>query len=158
MGVYNNEKAEQIFNIYYAMGKDRSLVKLEQLLREKFPNNPELNPSIATLKRWSRQYNWQLRIQQRQVEETKRLRDQIINDIVDEKAEYRKILRGILSEGIKSIKKLKDEKRILDIKHMRDYRELVSAVRELIELEMELVGERDEGITVNITGDLIPKK
>jgi hypothetical protein len=158
--MYNKQKkAEVIYNLYFALGENRSLAKLKRYLEEHYPNNPEMNPSLPTLKRWSRQYNWRLRAQQGDVEVRKKMKDDVLQDVVDIKAEYRKLIRGTLAEAVKAVKEMKKKKIVMNVGKVKDYVMLVDAMERLMRLEMELLGESGEGtVVVNITGDLLPKK
>ena len=153
------KNAEIIYNLYFALGKDRSIAKLKKYLEEHYPNNPAMNPSIPTLKRWSRRYNWRLRAQQGDVEVNKRLKNEVLQDVVDIKAEYRKLIRATLKRTIDAVKRMKDRKVVLDVVKVKDFALLVDSMERLIKLDLELLGENvDGGVIVNITGDLLPRK
>lgn len=72
-------KHGEAFDHYYSMGTDRSLVSLAG----------HCGVSEKTAKRWSKAFNWQQRIIQRDLEINKKVEDKTDKAIVNTKADYR---------------------------------------------------------------------
>lgn len=154
-------RQKQIFDIYYSLGDNRSFQKLIETLKN-IPEYTNNIPSIATLKSWSRKYNWQLRIQQRDREISKDLQKQIDKDIIDEKAEHRKLIKSIIETLKKSLEKyeerIKQEGKIVEIRSVRDLKEISFMIDTLIKLDLNLIGENIEPINIVISPELLPDK
>ena len=134
----------KVFELYYAMGSDRSLAKLCQ----KYPNDM---PKLITLKSWSKAFNWQERVEQRDIENSKALQDKLKPEtnkiIVNTKADYRAeiktqlgILKAILNKTIKDIK----EGVIIDIANTGDLKDVVNSYEKLCKLDLTIMGEVTE--------------
>ena len=68
---------KEIFELYYSIGSKRSLEKLRDKLHQ---NSTETAPSLRTLKSWSKAFNWQKRIEQRDIEiENKLEKREVVN-------------------------------------------------------------------------------
>ena len=131
---------QRIFDIYYSMGENRSLQKLWEQLDQ---DNTIERPSMATLKRWSGVLSWQERIEQRDMENSRRLEQKTNNTIVNEKANYRKIIKAAIG---KFVKNLQDGK--VDISSVQD-------AERLVKLDLLLMGEATErGEVVQIVDDI----
>jgi nitrate reductase NapAB chaperone NapD len=140
------------FELYYAMGENRSLENLHQ----KYPND---TPKIDALKKWSKAFNWQQRVEQRDIENSKALEDklkpQTNKTIVNTKADYRAeiktqlgILKAILNQAIKDIK----EKRIIKVANTNELKDVVNSYEKLSKLDLLMMGEateRSEDISIN---------
>lgn len=139
------EKPKHIkaFELYYLMGDDRSLAKLS----DKYPDRI---PKEVTLKIWSRHFNWQERVEQRDIENTqalrKKLEAQTNKTIVNSKADYRAeiktqlgILKRIMNETIKQMKAGK----VIDIQGMTDLRDVIASYERLAKLDLLMMGESE---------------
>ena len=132
-------RQKQIFEIYYSM-QDRSLEKLRELLLAT-PEYAKNTPSIDTLKSWSKKYSWQLRIEQRDIENAKSLEKKINETIVDEKVEIRKIIKANMNILKQAINDYIQQNRVVEIKTLSDVNTLANILDKLSRLEMDLVGE-----------------
>ena len=142
----------EIFELYYAMGENRSLENLHQ----KYPND---TPKIDALKKWSKAFNWQQRVEQRDIENSKALEDklkpQTNKTIVNTKADYRAeiktqlgILKAILNQAIKDIK----ENNIIRVSNTNELKDVVNSYEKLSKLDLLMMGEatdRTEDISIN---------
>lgn len=150
-------RQKQIFDIYYSLGEKRSLEKLREYLK----NTPEYTnntPSLDTLKSWSKKFNWQERIQQRDFELNKELEKKTRDEILDIKANYRKIIRAVLSELAKGIKDFQEKSKRIQIENIRDFKEISQMMDLLIKLDMNLIGEKiEEPIQIIISKELLPQ-
>jgi len=146
----------QIFELYYAMGNSRSL---EKLLNRLHQDGTKTAPSMRTLKRWSNEFNWQQRVEQRDIENSKALEDklkpQTNKTIVNTKADYRAeiktqlgILKAILNQAIKDIK----ENNIIRVSNTNELKDVVNSYEKLSKLDLLMMGEatdRTEDISIN---------
>ncbi len=138
-------RSRKIFEEYYIMGEDRSLTKLrEKLLSQKYPHKV---PSLKTLKRWSVAFNWQQRIEQRDMANAKKIEQKTNETIVNAKADYRKdikiqlsIFRVLLNQAVKKI----NAGEFTEIESIGDVKEIVNCYEKLIKLDLLLMGEPTE--------------
>src|SRR5450756_686431 len=89
-GKYKIENLEQkeAFERYYAMGEKRDVREVA----------PFTSKSARTVYEWSRQFNWAERIQQRDIEIGKAMEKKTNSTVIDEKANYRKIIKASLMD------------------------------------------------------------
>ena len=130
---------QKIFDIYYSMGENRSLQKLRaQLCQDSAENVPHVN----TLKSWSKAFNWQERIEQRDMENSRRLEKKTNNTIVNEKANYRKIIKASIQTFVEKLRA-----GAIEVESIQD-------VERLVKLDLLLMGEatdrQDEEINITI--------
>lgn len=133
---------QKIFDIYFAMGENRSLAKLhDALCNGLHQTDTKLTPGYDTLKGWSRKFNWQDRITQRNIELSKRMEQKTNTTVLNQKADYRKIIKEAIDDWYK---KFSDGKA---------GPENVSDLERLMKLDLLLMGEateKNEGQTINI--------
>ncbi len=87
---------KEISELYYSMDGKRSLVKLRKiLLSSKSPQNV---PSLKTLQRWSKAFNWQARIEQRDIGNAKKIEAKVDKAIVNSKADYRTLINKVVKK------------------------------------------------------------
>ena len=161
---------ETAFDRYYAMGPERRLRTLSGSLvdTEGFPKSP----SYVTLKKWSRAHNWQERVKLRDIENSKQVQIKTDREVVNTKADYRKMIKERLAEDLKLdgyvtalIGKAKDkiEKGELSVDTIKDLAELMRVYQgatakkvELIKADLLLIGEADSrvdaGVQINVHG------
>ncbi|HOC53301.1 MAG TPA: hypothetical protein PKJ39_06215 [Caldisericia bacterium] len=137
-------RQKQIFDIYYSLGDKRSLEKLKENLKNT-PEYSEKTPSLDTLKSWSKKFNWQERIQQRDAEISKGLEKKINQDIVNEKAEHRKLIKAILNELKRSLieyqNEIKEGIKPAQIETIKDLKDISQIIDTLIKLDLNILGE-----------------
>lgn len=123
-GLVKVEKEQQIeaFEYYYALGEERSHLKVAE----------HFGKSERTIIEWSRSFGWLERISQRNIEVANKLREKSIKTVVDEKAKYRTIVKTAIG---KFVKNLTEDK--IDVKSVYE-------LRELIKLDLMLMGEPTE--------------
>ena len=145
----------KVFELYYTMGSDRSLIKLHQ-------KYPDITPKIDTLKNWSKAFNWQQRVEQRDIENNKALEDKLKPEtskvIVNSKADYRAeiktqlgILKTILNKVIQDFKK----NEILDVENVKDLEKVINSYEKLCKLDLSIMGENldKQEVIINILGE-----
>ena len=86
-------KHKQAFNFYYALNDTRALPQVSQ----------EFSVSLVTAKRWSKEFNWQVRIEQRDVGNAKKLEAKVDKAIVNSKADYRTLINKVVKEFEKKL-------------------------------------------------------
>jgi hypothetical protein len=126
---------KEAFEYYYALGEHRTLVSVQS----------QYKVSNRTVARWSIAFNWQERIQQRDIEISKGLEKKTNNEIINDKANYVRIIREALRQFEDNLNKKK-----VSLENSQDYERLVK-------LHLLLTGEateRDEvlNVTMNIKG------
>ena len=146
----------KVFELYYTMGSNRSLAKLCQ----KYPNDM---PKLVTLKSWSKAFNWQLRVEQRDIENNKSLENKLKPEtnkvIVNSKADYRAeiktqigILKAILNKVIQDFK----NNEILDVDNVKDLEKVINSYEKLCKLDLLMMGENldKQEVIINIIGEV----
>lgn len=123
-GKYENESAEQreAFEFYYSLGDSRNLEKVGEYVGK----------STRTMYEWSRRFNWGDRVVQYDIEVNKKLQAKTINTVVDEKANYRKIIKLAINDFVKNL-------RDGNLKVTS-----VSDLEKLMKLDLTLMGEATE--------------
>jgi hypothetical protein len=121
---YKRENMEQKegFEYYYSLGNDRNLQKVAD----------EFEKAYRTIAEWSRQFNWQERVRERDDEVGEKLKEKSIDTVVEEKAKYRKIIKLAVTEFVKEMQNgnIKPQN-IMDLER-------------LIKLDLTLMGEPAE--------------
>jgi late competence protein required for DNA uptake (superfamily II DNA/RNA helicase) len=126
---------KEAFEYYYTLGDKRSITEVQR----------KYNVSRPAVAKWSIAFNWQERIQQRDIEVSKGLEKKTNNEIINDKANYVRIIR----EALKQFEENLNKKRV-PLESSQDYERLVK-------LHLLLTGEateRDEvlNVTMNIKG------
>lgn len=79
---------KQAFEYYYSLGENRGLRKVAQ----------KFNVTLTAVANWSRAFNWQERIEQRDIENAKKLEAEINKAVVSSKADYRALIKKVVKE------------------------------------------------------------
>ncbi|MBA7548977.1 hypothetical protein ES705_41445 [subsurface metagenome] len=119
----------EIFNLYYAMGDDRSIKKLWNKLNQDDTKMIPKVPSYQTLKRWSKTFSWQERIKQTDIEVSEILKKKLKETAVYSKESYRKLIKEVID---KFKEKLEEGK--IKISKPQD-------IIEMIKLDLLVMGE-----------------
>lgn len=112
------EIQKQAFDLYYGMGEKRCLEGVAN----------QIGKSTRTIGEWSRRFNWKDRVVQREIEDST-VQGSASNAVIDAKAEYRKIIRALISTFVKDYKAGK-----IRIKNIQD-------LERVIKLDLALLGE-----------------
>ena len=113
---------KEAFEYYYALGSSRSIPQVCQ----------NLSVSIPAVKNWSKAFNWQDRVIQRDIENSKQLEIKTNKFVIDEKENYRKIIRDAIRG-----------REILNAKNIKD-------LEILVKLDLLLMGEAiDQNLNIN---------
>ena len=134
----------EAFEYYYSLGDKRSLT----LVAHKF------NISKQSTTKWNKNFNWQKRVEQRDIENAKSLEKKTNRTVVNSKADYRAeiktqlgILKAILNQVIKDFQ----NKEIIEVSTMNELKEVVNSYEKLCKLDLVLMGEAPEDKDINIT-------
>ena len=130
----------EAFDEYYAMGKDRNLVAVAR----------QCSAGERTVARWSKDFNWQGRVAQRDLENGKKIMAKTDETVVNTKADYRRDIRLVLQPIKAAINEVivKDPKTgelgvNLIVDDARQLAALVGALDRMVKLDMLLMGEAD---------------
>lgn len=92
---------QEAFNYYYLLGSTRNLLKLSQIT----------GVCIASIKSWSKSFNWQKRVVERDVKNAAAIEKAVDKKLVKDKIEYRTqvkemltVLRAALQVAVNTIK------------------------------------------------------
>ena len=117
-----NLQHSEAFEYYYSLGKERSLVAV----------SCQYDVSERTVARWSKTFSWQERIELRDIEISKKLEEKTNTTIVNEKANYRKIIKASIATFVERLKNKE-----VDVTTIAD-------LERLIKLDLLLMGEATE--------------
>lgn len=127
-------KHKEIFEYYYVLGAKRSF----KLLQSRY------KVTKTSIGRWSKAFNWQERIEQRDIENGKKITAKTDKVVVHSKAEYRteikvqlSIIKTILN---KVIAEFKDEN-IIAVTNTDGLRNIINSYEKLCKLDLLLMGE-----------------
>jgi len=163
---FTTMQIEAAFDIYYSLGVERDLRKLAGCLggTEFFPN---ALPVYTTLRKWSAKYNWQDRVVQRDIENSKKIQAKTDRTVVNTKADYRRDVRLALQPIKATINKVivKDKETgelevRIPIEEARDLASVIASFEKLIKLDLLLMGEADSRTdhTVSLLDILMERK
>jgi len=136
------------FNYYYALGDQRTL----QMVANEFTVSRQ---SIDT---WKREFNWLKRVEQRDIENGKKLEAKTDRTIVNTKADYRAeiktqlgILKAILNKVIQDFK----NNNIINVNTINELEKVVSSYEKLCKLDLSIMGENldKQEVIINILGE-----
>jgi hypothetical protein len=117
---------KEAFEYYYSLGENRGYREVVQ----------KFNISLTSIAKWGKAFNWQERILQRDIEIGKALVVKTNTTVLDEKANYRRIIKDAISSmGTVKAESAKD----LEI---------------LVKLDLLLMGEATEKTDTDIKMDL----
>lgn len=122
----------EAFEYYYGLGEARSLVSVAR----------QYNVSERTIARWSVEFAWQERIEQRDIENARRLEKKTDTTVVNEKANYRKIIKAAIADFVRRIQSGQVAV------------ESVTDLERLVKLDLLLMGETTSEVGVRIVDDV----
>lgn len=113
----------EAFEYYYSLGLDRSYDKVAE----------QFGVAKQSVDRWGKEFQWRKRVITRDIEAGKKLREKNETSLLEEKEQYRKIIKASLASYI-------DELKNGNVKVTK-----VNDVINLIELDLKLVGLTENG-------------
>ncbi len=128
---------KEAFEYYYSLGGERSYNAVSIKYKK----------CKATIANWAKAFNWQQRIEQRDMANAKKIEQKTDETIVNAKADYRKdikiqlsIFRVLLNQAVKKI----NAGEFTEIESIGDVKEIVNCYEKLIKLDLLLMGEPTE--------------
>jgi transposase len=118
------QKHIEAFEYYYGKGDTRGYRDVAQ----------HFGISLTSVTNWAKAFNWQERVEQRNIEVAKKLEAKTISTVVNEKANYRKIIKAQISNYVKRLST--NEIKI----------ESVADFERLVKLDLLLMGEGTENV------------
>lgn len=88
MGKIETLRQKKAFEFYYILGNDRNCSKVSE----------EFQVSERTVYYWSKWYNWQVRVQERDLMNGQKLEEKTNETILEAKSKYLKIIKQTLQE------------------------------------------------------------
>jgi len=125
----------EAFEYYYSLGDKKSITEVAR----------KFTLSRASISKWSKAFNWQDRIVQRDIENGKELSKKVNDNIVNSKADYRALIR----QTVDLYKKRLDEGKII-ISRPQD-------LETLAKLDLTLMGEATDITEDKSVYDLVDK-
>ena len=130
----------EAFEYYYSLGDNRT----HTAVAEKF------TVSRQSVVKWAKQFNWQLRVQQRDIENSKSIEKRTNNEVINAKADFRKTIFAIHQTLKKNLNEFIKENEIIQITGIKDLEKVVIILDKLARLDMGLVGENIENLSPDI--------
>lgn len=84
-------KHKEAFEYYYGLGDQRSYPAVAR----------KFTVSVTSIKKWAKAFNWQERVEQRDIENARRLEEKTNETVVATKATYRKIIKAAIGRWVK---------------------------------------------------------
>lgn len=153
------------FDYYYSLGKERSYAEVGR----------KLGVSKTSVDKWGKEFNWQFRITQRDLDINKKTEEKTNKAIVNTKADY----RAGIAENLQSLKTIRQgykkliddaieaiKKGEIEINNAKEFDTVISSLKKLydldkdyVKLDLLLVGEdvpdrTDLNIILKLPGDL----
>jgi len=128
---------KEVFEKYYILGQDRSIAKLSK----------EVKVSECNLKIWSKQFGWQIRIQERDNKNAIELAKKTDKSILEIKTDYRRRVKESLEALFHASRIpliIKDNKMTgidLEITTPREWATVLEIIEKYIKLDLFLLGE-----------------
>lgn len=122
---------QRAFDHYYGSGTERSYAKTAKAIQV----------TEQTIKNWAKKDNWQLRVQQRDMDNAHLMESKTNELVTDVKADYRKIVKAGIGLWVQKFKKGE-----IEIRTTRD-------LETLMKLDLLLMGEDTsrEGVNANVS-------
>ncbi len=133
----------EAFDYYYSLSDKRSLIKVAE----------HTGCALRTISNWSKQHTWRSRVQQRDIDNSRRLEKKTDNHIINARAMYReqigntmKLVKAALATAIEEL-----TNKTLKVKSMADITSLVGSYDKLVRLDLDKLGDPDTGREFNVT-------
>ena len=130
-------KHTEAYEYYYNLSDKRSLRSVAR----------KFNVSVQSISKWNKNFNWQKRVEQRDIENAKSLEKKTNQTVVNSKADYRAeiksqlgILKALLNKVIKDIK----EGSAFNIVNVNELKDIINSYEKLSKLDLLMMGEATE--------------
>lgn len=127
-------KHKEAFEYYYALGDNRTLQAVAD----------EFGVTYLSVMKWRDSFNWKERVQERDNEIASKLKEQTMSSIINEKANYRKIIKLGISQIVSNMQN-------------GDLKYNVADLDRLVRLDLHLLGEEETSVAVNSVVSLTEK-
>lgn len=97
--------------------------------------------SERTFWNWYKELNWKLRVEQRDIENAKKVEQRTNSEVIDAKADFRKTIFAIHQTLKKSLNEYIKRNEIVQVESIKDLEKVVIILDKLARLDMGLVGE-----------------
>ena len=87
-------KHVEAFEYYYSLGDNRSYPQVAS----------QFTVSLTSIKKWAKSFKWQQRVQERDIENKKKLEERTDTTIVDAKSKYLVVIQATLYQYMKALK------------------------------------------------------
>jgi len=127
-------KHKEAFEYYYSLGDKRNLPSVAI----------QCKCSDRAVANWSKAFNWQERVEQRDIENARRLEEKTDAAVVATKANYRKEIKsslGVIKAAIGTAIENKKLRSDLSVEDVADLNRLTQAYERLVKLDLLLMGE-----------------
>ena len=132
-------KHKKAYDYYYSLGDKKTLTKVAR----------KFNKSKQTITKWNKAFNWQKRVEQRDIELAKRIEKKTDDVIVNTKAQYREDIKKALSINKALINTaIKHGKLIIEIENVDEFKKATDIISGLIKTDLLLMGEADQKIEI----------
>jgi hypothetical protein len=141
---------KEAFDYYYSLGDKRGLREVAQ----------KFDISLTAIGKWSKNFNWQLRVQQRDIENSKNLEKKTNKGVINAKADFRRTIFALHQLLKRSLNEFIKSNNLIGIIDAKDLLRITTILDKLARLEMGFVGENMDGekeIKVNGFADLFAK-
>lgn len=135
---------KEAFEYYYVLGEKRSYVEVGH----------KLGISETSISKWGKIFNWQERVDQRDIEIGRELPTKTNETVLDIKANYRaeikaqfSILKKMLNELIRKFKEDEGkknkgtDKKGIEIKDVTGLKDIMGCYEKLVKMDLNLIGE-----------------
>lgn len=112
----------EAFEYYYSLGEKRSYPQVAS----------KFAVSVTSVKKWAKAFNWQERVEQRDIENARKLEKKTNEAVVETKANYRKIVKAAIARWVENFRE-----RSIEPGSVQD-------LERLIKLDLLLMGEDPE--------------
>lgn len=117
----------QAFEIYYNLGKDRTLAQVAE----------QLDYAVGTLSVWSRKFNWQQRIAERDKQDLAIMRRQRLEESEKMRTIYQQAIRKVLNDQF--LEPLQEGRLDMNVNGLKDVENLIK-----LDMTLENVDRNDE--------------
>lgn len=117
-----NLNAQYGFEIYYALGDNRTHQKVAEIM----------NKSLPTVQGWSKKYNWTEKVKQRDYEILEKLRQKNTEMIIEDRTKYREIIKQAIEQFRQNLEQGK-----VNVRN-------ITALEKLVKLDLLLTGQATE--------------
>lgn len=139
----------EAFEYYFSLGDKRSLISVAR----------KFNISVQSTNKWNKAFDWQKRIEKRNIDVSARIEKKSTDKLADIKSrfradtqEYISLLKKAINQTIVIDMETGEKKLNIDIEKPADLEKMLNAFDKLVKLDLLLAGEagpEEKGLTIN---------